>query len=370
MKSFTLILVILILMFTLSGCTLPREGSLEHFTVADVLSYIYKLSFGPVVGKLPEEFSNYLIKENPSRDSTPISFTLLGDIMFTVNIKDEIYQEYPERLKESDFTIANLEFPVNSSKPPSGFPHFNGTVEFFEKAVMPLQPDLLNIANNHCLDQGMEGLYSTIELLNAHKIPFVGVELNSKKYIVLERNGVKIAVTGFTYSTNAMEDAGDWIVNKIRLNRPWNIEDEIAPLISLIQEMNEQADIVIVVLHWGFEYEFTPTDNQIFIAHKLVEAGADMIVGHHPHVLQDFEHYMDKKGHTGLIFYSLGNWITGMKQSYTRTTAAAKVFLDSQGKAIGIEVYPFLLEKGRCLPMINVEENVYVPASFKRCSSW
>jgi len=370
MKRLILLLIASVLMLSLVGCTLPREGSFEHFTVVDVFSYVFKLAFGPIFKEVPKGLSSDSIPDEHSEDTTSIAFTLIGDIMFTENIQNDLYRAYPEKLKESDLTIANLEFPINPLKGPSGFPHFNGTTEFFERAVLPLHPDILNVANNHCLDQGTEGLYTTMELLKRYKILFTGIKLNSKQYIVLELKAVKIALTGFTYSTNALKDAGDEIVNKLRLNRPCHIEEEIVPLISLVQEMKEKADIVIAILHWGFEYEFSPTENQIYIAHKLIETGADMIIGHHPHVLQDFEYYTGENGRKGLIFYSLGNWTTGMNWLYTRTTAVINVRLDKKGNVLSVETYPFIFEDGKFNPLVEFRDNKFLPDSFKIHSAW
>ncbi|WP_053001261.1 CapA family protein [Kosmotoga pacifica] len=365
---FVVLLVVMVLL--ISGCELPREGSLEYFTLSDIFSYMYKLTIGPIFRNLPENFSMEKVTEASHEKNELIFFTLIGDIMFTRDIDVRLYEFYPEVLKDSDLTIANLEFPINPSKGPSGFHRFNGTEEFFDRVVLPLEPDVVNIANNHCLDQGIEGLYSTMEVLEKHGIAYTGVRKESKRYITLECNGIRVAVTGFTFSTNGRKDQGDEMVNRLRLNAYEEVDKEISPLLDIIKKMREEAEIIIIILHWGFEYEYTPTKNQVHIAHTFIDAGADLVIGHHPHVLQDFEYYKSANGHSGMIFYSLGNWTTAMKPVYTRTTAAIRVSLDKDGKVITLDAYPFLYTEGKFVPLKAVESNKYIPRSIKDSSVW
>lgn len=285
----------------------------------------------------------------PRPDDTVLTVSMIGDIMFNSALIDNhkrLYEHIPENAFDADIRFGNLEFPIHPKRPPRGFPRFNGTFEYFTKVILPLDLNVLNLANNHCLDQGIEGLWATVELLNSNSINVLGIQNAGESYVLLEIGDLTVAMSGYTFSTNGVFVEGDNVVNRANLN-VWNISDaNLDDLLELVDRMNDLADIVIMSLHWGYELELYPRSNQVFIVRALADRGVDLIIGHHPHVLQPVEVYETKDGRLTTIVYSLGNWTTSMRHRLTRTTAIMKVSLDASGQITGLEEYPLFLDPG------------------------
>ncbi len=152
---------------------------------------------------------------------------------------------------------------------------------------------VLNVANNHILQHGWEAARETDRTLRTHGMHPVGLpepgKPRERSILVGEWNGVRLAFLGYclnkeTFTTDLVPDVDD--------------------IVASIQSCRGSADRVIVMLHWGREYVPFPSPSQISLAHRLIDAGADIILGHHPHVLQGIEEYKGK-----LIAYSLGNFV-------------------------------------------------------------
>lgn len=180
-------------------------------------------------------------------------------------------------LKSADLTFGNLESPFFNNCPTKR----DGMVFCADyKALEGLKSagfDLLNLQNNHILNYGKQGLEQTQNLLIANKI----TPVYDEEEIINIRN-TKIGFLGF----NLLLDN-----NEVKI-------------LEGIKALRTKVDLVIISLHWGNEYQLKPTQNQINLAHKIIDNGADLIVGHHPHVIQPTEEYKGK-----LILYSLGNFV-------------------------------------------------------------
>jgi poly-gamma-glutamate synthesis protein (capsule biosynthesis protein) len=161
--------------------------------------------------------------------------------------------------------------------------------------------DIVNLANNHIMDYGEVGLFDTISILKQKDIKFVGAGADIKaalKPVIFERNKLTVGFIGFTSAgLIAKEENGGCA--------PLNKE----LIIKYLAELRKKVDIVVVSLHWGIEYVFYPSPEQQKLARTLIDNGADLIIGHHPHVVQGIEKYRDK-----LIIYSLGNCNFGVEQ--------------------------------------------------------
>ncbi len=193
-------------------------------------------------------------------------------------------------LDADDLTIANLEVVFTTSKK-----HANKKTNLiadpkYVGVLLDSGVDVVNTANNHSYDFGTAGYQQSMETLDAAGIPRFGT-LNpgskrmDEKLLIHEIKGVKIGFIGFTYPQN----------------------EDIERISQRIQTLKEQGcDLVIVSLHWGRELKSTPNNGQYTYAKKVIDAGADMIYGHHPHVLQPVHFYKGKP-----IFYSLGNFTFG-----------------------------------------------------------
>jgi hypothetical protein len=232
----------------------------------------------------------------------------------------------------SDLVFANLETPIDPTRPPSLVPEvmlndmlFNGSPEMF--AIFSGQSvtdrrfrgyDILSTANNHSLDMGEQGVYQTIDFLEKQGVAFTGTARHAQEaesFPILERRGIRVAFLAFTYSLNQFEPpAGkEWLVNYLRLNRPGC---SIEPIIRQAQQAKAQgADTVVLSLHAGFAYQPYPMAHTVDLFHRIFEqAGVDIILGGHPHVAQPMEKYVFKDPFTGMTkpgfaIYSLADFV-------------------------------------------------------------
>lgn len=190
--------------------------------------------------------------------------------------------------KGADVVVGNLESPLIDSHLVTK-PVFYGNPKF-ARFMKDCNINVLNIANNHILEHGNVGYEQTLKTLAESKIDIVG---DNNRVLFLDHEGCKIAIAGFNgVDLNAFKNDGCFS----ELNKR-NIEAAINDMVV------NGADLKIFCFHWGNEYIHKPSMEQIDMAYKLIDAGADVIIGHHPHVIQPHEMY-----NGGHIFYSLGNF--------------------------------------------------------------
>lgn len=193
----------------------------------------------------------------------------------------------------------------------------------------------INLANNHMYDYGEDGILYTIEQFNKAGIPFVGAGQNrSEAYQIHyeEINDIRIATLGFTevYTRAALTG----------IETPGVATSNIKIMLNKIEEAKKYADVVITHIHWGTEYKTKFDKRQQQIAEVLADAGVDIIIGHHPHVLQAVDRIDDT-----IVFYSLGNFVFDQGWSMTRETVFPIVTLDKDG-AVSVELNPMLIKEG------------------------
>lgn len=230
---------------------------------------------------------------------TNISLLATGDVCLKTSDDKYPFEAVDEILEEGDISFGNLEVVLSDK----------GNKKRKEKAVSLYEPphkaeylkeagyDILNISNNHTADLGREGLESTKKTLNNKSIPYIYDDGRQQtNCTTFYKSGMKIGFLGYPdplASTSIFDLGKCFSVNKINKEK---ISDDI-------QEIKKECDIVVVSIHWGIENIFYPSPNQIEMAHDFVDSGADVILGHHPHVIQGIEEYKN-----GLIAYSLGNF--------------------------------------------------------------
>ena len=280
---------------------------------------------------------------NNSNSRTELSFLAVGDIMLSRNVATQIEKQkdvnYPflamgDILKSTDFNFGNLESPFYKTSKNcltgeavgiiGGHSLIFGAPCLYVKGLRDYNFQILNLANNHALDQGLNGLKFTTSLLSDPNVAIqsTGVGENLKeawKPTVVETKGIKICFIGASYAS--INDGGKAINNYVA-----RIED-VENLKLSIENAKLLCDFTVATMHAGIEYVRKPNQAQIDFAHTAIDAGADMIIGSHSHWIQTIEKYNDK-----YIFYSLGNFIFDqMWSTETREGLTLKITLSKTG---------------------------------------
>lgn len=258
----------------------------------------------------------------------------VGDICLQTKGAVHPFRNMMEIFKNRDILFGNLEVVLSDEgkKAKKAFvlnaPPEN--VKFLKEA----QFNVLNIANNHILDLGVSGFRNTIDLLKENNLRFIGAGSDSSvsNFLIVEKNGLKIGFVGYTRGRFRVPEG--ILINKIK-------EEKI---VKDIKDLKEKCDHVVVSLHWGIENVFYPSPDQIALAHSLIDNGAILILGHHPHVIQGIEKY---KG--GLISYSLGNF--QFDSETFQETIILKVVFNERG-----------IENYNIIPVVIDENSVPVKA--------
>ncbi len=225
------------------------------------------------------------------------------------------YRFVKQYIDSADIAVCNFETTLGGP-PFKGFPAFSSP-DTLAYAVKYAGFDIAFTANNHCLDRGSKGLMRTIEILNKAGLQTSGTFLDSidkskRNIIYYSKNNIKIAFLNYTYGTNGIAVKPPQIVNYI--NR-----DEIIANIKIAK--NNKADIVVLFVHWGSEYSRFPNKSQEELATLFANNGLDVIIGHHPHVVQPIKtiwnEFEANKKRKVLISYSLGNFISNQNWRYS-----------------------------------------------------
>jgi poly-gamma-glutamate synthesis protein (capsule biosynthesis protein) len=250
---------------------------------------------------------------------TSVEISAVGDLMKAKGIENsegKFYAKVAELIFEADISIANLESPPTSAKTTRSGWTIQSTREQFNalKGHNGKQYTVFSTANNHILDRGIEGFNTTHDQLEAEGFLHMGTNRSSeaqKKCLIITVNGMKFGLVAATYSVNnkPFPNGKNYLVNVIPFHRFQGKVD-----LSLLEEQlsfcrSQDCDFIIVSLHWGLEFEFFPRQNQVDIAHQLIEYGADAIISHHTHNIQPYEFYQTRRDphRKAPILYGLGN---------------------------------------------------------------
>ncbi len=221
----------------------------------------------------------------------------------SLNFKPQ-YANVQEKIEGADIAFINQECVMaGNGYPIKYYPMFNVPQELGLDLV-ELGYDVINIGTNHMLDAGTSGLQSTIEFWKSQNVTMIGGYENEEDYDnirIVERDGIKIAFLSYTYFTNGLvKSASSPIVI------PYLNDEDIIRQTALAKK---EADLVFVSVHWGDEYSFVPSAGQRRAAQVMADCGVDVIIGHHPHVLQPIEWLEGKNGNKTLCAFSLGNFV-------------------------------------------------------------
>ncbi len=258
-----------------------------------------------------------------------ISIVAVGDIMLSRFIGKDLankgynhaYEKIQGILSSGDVTFGNLECPISERGKSTHRGYlFRGNPDVV-KGLVWAGFDVLSLANNHAMDYGTIALLDTIKILKANKIHTIGAGRNLKEArrpIIFRKKDLRVGFLAycFVYMEHFCADE----------KRSGIVPGRMSLITEDIKKLKETANIVIVSFHWGKEYSIRPSDFQVKIAHQTIDAGADLIIGHHPHVLQAMEFYKDKP-----IFYSLGNFIFDQAFGDTPKSAILKCIFTLDG---------------------------------------
>lgn len=258
-------------------------------------------------------------------DSVSVTLLFAGDIMqhgpqieAAWNAVESTYDYHPcfsyikPLVSRADIAIANLELTF-AGKPFTGYPQFSAPDEL-AVAARDAGFDVLATANNHSCDRGKHGLIRTLNVLDSLQILRTGSYRDSADYqshhpLILNKNGISIALLNYTYGTNGMPVFEPTIVSMI---------DSSRIVADLKAARKPGIDFVIVFFHWGNEYQSQASAEQESLAELCRLHGADAVIGSHPHVIQRMEYSspdaLNPHGH--LQVYSLGNYVSNQRDRY------------------------------------------------------
>ncbi|WP_342528333.1 CapA family protein [Chryseomicrobium sp. FSL W7-1435] len=262
-----------------------------------------------------------------------VTIGMAGDVLLHQGLNN--YDDYRpsiegvrEMTNELDFFLINLEsLAAGESFELSGYPNFNSTDAVLD-GLVDLGSDLVMVSNNHTLDKRPAGLRASLANLAARNLPYVGAytsqqDANTKRIFTLD--SLKIGVVSYTYGLNG---------HRIPTDQPYLVDViDVATIQKDISELKAEVDVVIALMHWGTEYELQANEEQRYLATIAHKAGADIIFGGHPHVLQPYE-LLETDDQQTHVFYSLGNFFSGQTIENTNYGGIAVMTLTTDGQDV------------------------------------
>lgn len=245
-----------------------------------------------------------------------------GDLMavdcFTYEDTPHLFDAIADFYFKDVFTCANLEAnlcptaPVGRSQVMGQPPRMNTSQEMMDRFQADgIGIDYFSTANNHCYDYGEQGLLDTLDCLDQRGALHSGTNrtpAEQEDVLVVERNGIKLALLSYTCDMNGISYEKKHLINEVRFN------DE-HPDLSLVERQiararEKGAECIIASVHWGWEFEMYPHKSIVEMGHRLARMGVDIVLGSHPHVSQPMERYQTEDGKNHLIVYSLGDFVS------------------------------------------------------------
>ncbi|QGH33102.1 CapA family protein [Gracilibacillus salitolerans] len=278
-----------------------------------------------------------------------ISIAAIGDLLIHDRVYDDgwngerydflsMIEPVQEYLKQPDITMANQETIMGGEEIGlSTYPQFNSPFELGDD-LQEVGVDIVTMANNHTLDRGEEAIYNAIDYYDKIGMHYTGSfksKEDQRTVRVLETDvGISVAFLSYTYGTNGIPvpSGKDYLVNLINRDQ---IEREVT-------EAKELADVTIVSYHFGEEYQRLPNQQQKDLAQFAADLGAEVVIGHHPHVLQPIDWLEGKDGNQTLVAYSLGNFLSGQYELYRRIGGILQFSITKDGSNVKVHSPSFL----------------------------
>ncbi|HSR04730.1 MAG TPA: CapA family protein [Proteiniclasticum sp.] len=313
--------------FILSGCM--------NKPATDLLIEPLSVEAAAPLVTLSEKESPYAVEEDE------VCISAVGDIMVhesqwlsqaigpdTYDFRDN-FALVKEIFISDDLSIANLETTINENRSIATYPRFNSPDALLD-ALSYAGFDLIGTANNHSMDTGMDGINSTIDELEERNLQYFGThkDPDAKKYMMKTLNGMKIGLASFSTAyihknsvviNNIDSNGMEKHVNYMDLTNAENAFNELK--IEIDSMKKEGAEFIILYLHWGNEYEKYANTYQKNLAQMLIDEGVGLILGSHPHMVQEMEFLSaDNNDHEGLVVYSMGNFLSNQRNEILNMT--------------------------------------------------
>lgn len=302
------------------------------------------------------ESSESLLEESSqdgleSKEEKKITVTFAGDILLTGYLLSQydgkgipalVSEDILNDMKSSDLMIANEEFPFSSGGKPAANKQFTFRIEPNRANVLTeLGIDLVTLANNHSLDYGREALADTFQTLEQQGIRYAGAGVNLERASQLQTFQVADKTIGILAASRVLpENSWNASASKAGIFSTY----DATTLLEEIRQAKKSCNFVVVYIHWGVEKKETPEEYQRELAKQYIDAGADLVVGSHPHVLQGIEYYNGKP-----IVYSLGNFIFG---SQIQSTGLLQIKI-AEDNSFSLRVIPCKTDENYTLQTIT-----------------
>lgn len=270
-------------------------------------------------------------------DLGKVSFAVAGDVIPHQAVREAaaaggadepgwqaLFGNVSDVFQKADFGFVNMETPVAPVHSKGSKPFLFDAPVALPEALTASGIKIVSFANNHAMDQGWAGFAETREHLREVGLLFAGTGDTAQsgwQPVFTEANGIKVGWLGMTRWLNGNRNPDKDDQPHVNFF-PYPSEAAGAPgmdeagVLAAIKAARAQCDLLVVSIHWGVEYATAPRPDDVDMAHKMLDAGASVIVGHHPHVLQPVETYKTADGRNAVIFYSLGNFLSNQSRTY------------------------------------------------------
>lgn len=333
----------------LAGCLTACGGQGEQ---AEQVSPDAEQSGEAEQSEEPQQSEEPEQSETPTPEPEPVvaTLTVAGDVMCHMPQVNDAYVEQSGEydftpmiryakpwVEQADLAIANLETTFAGGPDYSGYPAFN-TPDSLAAALLDAGFDLVSTTNNHSLDKGYSGLERTLDVLDEAGLAHVGTYRSQEErdensgIVAADCGGISIAVLAYSYGTNGIPvpSGKEYCINLFNTDYDTTMYTLDAELLESDMAAAQAlgCDMIAVIMHWGVEYQLQPNAYQQSLAETLIDLGADLVLGGHPHVLEPYEFVTTEAGNTGFVCYSLGNFISSQVYEYTDTTVLLNLTLE------------------------------------------
>ena len=357
-KQWCLLIILQILCFVIAGCA----GAQKIQTVVEPIELTVQPTALPQPAETPTPTPIPTPTPTPAFEEWDITLMAVGDnlmhmgVVYTGRMQDNTYdysflfEDISNFLGKADIKIINQETILGGNELGfSGYPYFNSPTEVGD-AIAAAGFNVVLQASNHSADQGIKGLKNCAAYWEKYPdVLMTGIyeeapeeEKEKTPIPILNIDGVTFAVLNYTYGPN-MEVLPREIQGHLNMLCAWDENSgaidftTIHPdVLTEIEEASKKADVVIVCPHWGTEYTTKPSQYQKEFAKQMTQAGADLIIGTHPHVVQPIEWVESENGNKALCYYSLGNYVSTQKDAISMLEAMAWVTF--RVKENGVEI--------------------------------